>query len=71
MQTLFESSEEAPEGEEKMPGLGIIPGPVVKFDDKQMTVPHIGWNGRTHHQDSPVFKYVNEKDSLPICIMLQ
>lgn len=38
MQTLLESSEEAPEGEEKMPGLGIIPGPVVKFDDKQMTV---------------------------------
>ena len=42
MQTLFELSEEAPEGEEKIPELGIIPGPVVKFDNKQMKVPHIG-----------------------------
>jgi len=64
MQTLFQSSEEAPEGQDTMEGLGIIPGSVVKFDEKEMTVPHIGWNGRTHHQDSPVFKYVNEKEDV-------
>lgn len=64
MQTLFQSSEEAPEGQKTMEGLGIIPGSVIKFDEKEITVPHIGWNGRMHHQDSPVFKYVNEEDDV-------
>lgn len=39
MQLLFESSEE---GEVK--GLGIIPGKLKKFNQKEMKVPHIGWN---------------------------
>ena len=60
MQTLFDSSEEAPEGMEKMEGLGIVPGNVVKFDASKMTVPHIGWNGRSNHQESPVFKFVDQ-----------
>ena len=64
MQTLFQSSEEAPEGEKTMEGLGVIPGNVVKFDENKMTVPHIGWNGRIHHQDSPVFKYVSEREEV-------
>ena len=82
MQTLFESSEEAPlgpqmEGDDgggeggdgrgggnRTAGLGIIPGDVVKFDGTRMTVPQIGWNGRTHHQDSPVFDYVDEKEDV-------
>ena len=64
MQTLFESSEEAPQGETTMDGLGIIPGHVVKFDEKIMTVPHIGWNGRIHHQQSPVFDRVNENEEV-------
>ena len=64
MQTLFQSSEEAPEGETTMEGLGVIPGNVVKFDATKMTVPHIGWNGRIHHQDSPVFQHVNEKEEV-------
>ena len=55
MQTLFESSEEAPEGEKTMAGLGVVPGHVVKFDESKMAVPHIGWNGRIRHQDSPIF----------------
>jgi glutamine amidotransferase/cyclase len=63
MQTLFESSDEsdaitgAP-----IPGLGIIPGKVVKFDETQMSVPHIGWNGRILHQDSPLLKYVGAEE---------
>lgn len=64
MQTLFESSEEAPEGQKTMEGLGIIPGHVVKFNEEKMAVPHIGWNGRIHHQDSPVFKYVNDEEDV-------
>ena len=58
MQTLFESSEE---GETTVPGLGVIPGIVIKFDETKMAVPHIGWNGRILHQESPVFKYVDPK----------
>ena len=58
MQTLFQSSEES----KGVSGLGVIPGDVVKFDEKKMIVPHIGWNGRIHHQNSPVMKYVNDDD---------
>jgi glutamine amidotransferase/cyclase len=58
MQTLFESSDEHEEGADAIPGLGVIPGKVIKFDDSKMTVPQIGWNGRIPHQDSPVLKYV-------------
>ena len=41
-QVLFESSEEAP-GEQ---GLGVFRGKVVRFrpEDKNMKVPHMGWN---------------------------
>lgn len=58
MQTLFESSEES----HGVEGLGVIPGGVIKFDESKMIVPHIGWNGRIHHQKSPVMKYVNDDD---------
>jgi len=61
MQTLFESSAECEEGGE---GLGIIPGNVRKFDSHSMAVPHIGWNGRIVHQDSPVLKDVDSKDQV-------
>jgi len=59
MQTLFESSDEHGAGADAIPGLGVIPGKVIKFDQTQMAVPHIGWNGRVLHQDSPVLKYVS------------
>jgi glutamine amidotransferase/cyclase len=58
MQTLFESSDEHEAGAEPIPGLGVIPGKVIKFDETSMAVPHIGWNGRILHQDSPLLKYV-------------
>jgi len=65
MQTLFASSEETSEiGEATIAGLGIIPSPVVKFDESIMAVPNIGWNGRIQHQDSPVFRYVNPQDDV-------
>ncbi|EPY50492.1 imidazoleglycerol-phosphate synthase [Schizosaccharomyces cryophilus OY26] len=40
IQALFEGSVEAPEYK----GLGIFPGMVQKFNSKDKTVPHIGWN---------------------------
>jgi imidazole glycerol-phosphate synthase len=63
MQTLFESSDEH-KGVDAIPGLGVIPGKVVKFDDSNMSVPHIGWNGRIPHQDSPILKYVSPHDEM-------
>ena len=62
MQTLFESSDEHDEGADAIPGLGVIPGKVVKFDESKMAVPHIGWNGRIIHQESPVLKYVSAEE---------
>jgi len=65
MQMLFESSEEGGEGGGGvLGGLGIVPGTVTRFDSTKMTVPQIGWNGRTAHQDSPVFRYVKEEEEV-------
>ncbi|KAJ4375301.1 Histidine biosynthesis bifunctional protein hisB [Neocucurbitaria cava] len=40
LQALFEGSEEDPQ----VKGLGIIPSRLRRFDDKNKSVPHIGWN---------------------------
>ena len=40
LQALFEASEEDP----AVPGLGIIPGTLRRFDSATKSVPHIGWN---------------------------
>lgn len=63
MQTLFESSDEHEEGADAIPGLGVIPGKVIKFDETKMAVPHIGWNGRIPHKESPILKYVSPEES--------
>jgi len=63
MQTLFESSDEHEDGADAIPGLGVIPGKVIKFDDTKMAVPHIGWNGRILHKESPVLKYITPEES--------
>jgi glutamine amidotransferase/cyclase len=64
MQTLFESSDEHEEGAPAIPGLGVIPGKVVKFDETKMAVPHIGWNGRTLHQESPVLQHISQEEDV-------
>ena len=43
LQALFEGSAENP----NVPGLGIIPGWLKRFDDSDKCVPHIGWNSAT------------------------
>ncbi|KAL8682535.1 MAG: hypothetical protein Q9186_001388 [Xanthomendoza sp. 1 TL-2023] len=40
LQALFEGSEESP----GIPGLAIIPERLSRFDDRDKSVPHIGWN---------------------------
>ena len=62
MQTLFESSDEHEEGQDAIPGLGVVPGRVVRFDSTKMIVPHIGWNGRILHKESPVLKHISSEE---------
>lgn len=40
LQALFEGSEEDP----AVPGLGLIPGNLARFNTSSKSVPHIGWN---------------------------
>ena len=40
MQALFASSSEDP----RVPGFGLLPGSLERFDDTSKSVPHIGWN---------------------------
>ncbi len=51
LQVLFESSEEAP----GVPGLGFFQGTVRRFAI-DLSVPHIGWNGISVRQPSPIFQ---------------
>jgi imidazole glycerol-phosphate synthase subunit HisH len=50
LQMLFDGSEEdAPSPSQLVPGLGILPGKVVRFDPRasdgsMLKVPHMGWN---------------------------
>ncbi|MDH5298121.1 MAG: imidazole glycerol phosphate synthase subunit HisF [Desulfobulbaceae bacterium] len=58
LQTLFEGSDEC----FGVAGLGLIKGQVKKFDETQMSVPHIGWNGIVRCKPSALFNdYHGEK----------
>ncbi|MBU1566737.1 MAG: imidazole glycerol phosphate synthase subunit HisF [Proteobacteria bacterium] len=58
LQALYEGSEESP----GVHGLGIIPGQVVRFFDKALSVPQMGWNGIKLRKDSSLLNgYSNEK----------
>lgn len=58
LQALFEGSEESP----GVAGLGVIPGQVKRFNETQLSVPQMGWNGIRLLKKSPLFAgYDNEK----------
>jgi len=58
LQCLFEGSEESP----GVPGLGLIPGKIRRFNAGGLSVPHIGWNGIRLSWSSPLFDgYRGEK----------
>ena len=62
MHLLFDSSEEG-----SLPGLGLIPGIVKRFDfeqlnDKTLKIPHMGWNNLNILNSHPVFNNINEND---------
>jgi glutamine amidotransferase len=55
-QMLFEYSEEHPEGEPDVKGLGIFKGCVRRFPgDMGLKVPHMGWNNLKLEKDCPLF----------------
>ena len=63
MQMLFEKSYEY--GEHT--GLSLLKGEVVSMDGvipQNLKVPHIGWNALNIKKSHPIFKYVNESDSV-------
>ena len=58
MQSLFDTSTEAPEAE----GLGVISGTVSRFSwaEKHRKVPHMGWNTATKTGNDPLLKGVDD-----------
>ncbi|WP_020404693.1 imidazole glycerol phosphate synthase subunit HisH [Gracilimonas tropica] len=60
MQLMFESSTEG-----DTVGLGIIPGSLKKFDEKEAKVPHMGWNRiQTNGHEHPILKNFSPKHYL-------
>ncbi|MBK1645989.1 imidazole glycerol phosphate synthase HisHF [Thiocapsa imhoffii] len=58
LQILFEGSDESP----NVPGLGIIPGRIRRFESGTLTVPHMGWNDVRVERDCSLFaNYGGEK----------
>ena len=58
LQTLFEGSEES----FGVKGLGIIKGEVSRFDEQDLSIPQIGWNGINICKPSALFsRYQQEK----------
>lgn len=54
MQLLFDDSEELG----AHAGLGLIPGRVLRFQDEDLLVPHMGWNQITHDGSHPLLNGV-------------
>lgn len=52
MQLLFDTSSEFGHHQ----GLGLLPGDVVKFEDKGLKIPHMGWNSLAIHKKAPLFE---------------
>ena len=56
LQLIFESSEEGP----GVKGLGLLPGKIVKFPEKEgFKIPHMGWNSIDVKEGSRLFKGVS------------
>lgn len=57
LQLMFESSEEGP----GVKGLGLLPGKIVKFPEKDgYKIPHMGWNSIKIKDGSRLFKGVSD-----------
>lgn len=58
LQLLFDSSEEA----KGTPGLGILPGKVLRFRSPKVKVPHMGWNDVRVLTRHPLLKGIRTGD---------
>ncbi len=61
MQLLFDKSYEYGEFE----GLGLIKGEICPFEgdiDKNLKIPHMGWNKLIFKANNPIFKYISDGD---------
>jgi imidazole glycerol-phosphate synthase subunit HisH len=71
LQLLFEcSQEDAPADDQPVPGLGLLPGRVVRFTqsrDEQgrprIKIPHMGWNTITWRRDDPLLAGLTSGDT--------
>jgi len=44
---------------ERTPGLNLIPGDVDKIDNKDLLLPHIGWNSVRIHKETAITKKIS------------
>lgn len=58
MQLLYDKSYEDGEYE----GLGLLRGEIVKFDDSELKVPHMGWNQLVKRREDEIGKGLSEND---------
>lgn len=58
MQLLYDKSYEDGEYE----GLGLLRGEIVKFDDTELKVPHMGWNQLVKRREDEIGKGLSEND---------
>jgi glutamine amidotransferase len=58
MQLLYDKSYEDGEYD----GLGLLRGEIVKFDDTELKVPHMGWNRLDKKREDAIGKGLSDKD---------
>ena len=59
LQLFFERSDES---EHDVPGLGILPGEIVRFPEKEgYKIPHMGWNSLTINPESRLLRGIPEQ----------
>lgn len=58
MQLLYDKSYEDGEYD----GLGLLRGDIVKFDDSDLKVPHMGWNQLVRRRDDEIARGLSEND---------
>lgn len=58
MQLLYDKSYEDGEYD----GLGLLRGDIVKFDDSELKVPHMGWNQLVKRRDDEIARGLSEND---------
>jgi len=69
MQLLFDDSQEdAPSPDEPLPGLGILPGKIVRFakdrGGQRLKVPQMGWNALRWDRPDPLMQGMEQGDAV-------